>query len=127
MTREEQLFNDICERCESFAIGMACEDKNHCPAYQLYCIAKKNEQQRSQVAKILLLEIVNVLQFLHQQDGFNLKAMKGNSYEDVHNTRADRQADRVGVCSESGNKRGASSAFQNPGRSRLLLCHWRVD
>lgn len=41
MTREERLLKDICESCESFAIGMACEDKNHCPAYQLYCIAKK--------------------------------------------------------------------------------------
>ena len=43
MTREEQLFNDICERCESFAIGMDCEDKKQCPAYQLYCIAKKKQ------------------------------------------------------------------------------------
>ena len=41
MTREEQIFNDICERCESSAIGIACEDKDNCPAYQLYCIAKK--------------------------------------------------------------------------------------
>lgn len=44
MTREEKLFNEICERCENFATGTACEDIATCPAYKLYCVAKSKRQ-----------------------------------------------------------------------------------
>lgn len=46
MTRETKLFNEICERCENFAIGTTCEDIDTCPAYKLYCIAKKKQNKR---------------------------------------------------------------------------------
>ena len=35
MTREKKLFNEICERCENFATGTACEDMATCAAYKL--------------------------------------------------------------------------------------------
>ena len=46
MTREEKLFNEICEMCENFAIGTACEDMATCAAYKLYCIAKKTHDKK---------------------------------------------------------------------------------
>lgn len=41
MTQEEKLFKDVCDRCESYAIGFDCEDKFNCPAFRLYEIAKE--------------------------------------------------------------------------------------
>ena len=40
MTKEERLFKECCERCESNATGFDCEDKLTCPVYELYEIAK---------------------------------------------------------------------------------------
>lgn len=41
---EEQLFNQICERCENHAKNMNCEDMETCPAYKLYLVAKKKRK-----------------------------------------------------------------------------------
>lgn len=40
MTKEEKLFKECCERCESYATGFYCEDEFNCPVYKLYEIAK---------------------------------------------------------------------------------------
>lgn len=41
---EENLFKQICERCENHAENMTCEDMNTCPAYNLYLIAKSKRK-----------------------------------------------------------------------------------
>lgn len=41
---EEQLFKQICERCENHAKNMSCEDMNTCPAYMLYLVAKSKRK-----------------------------------------------------------------------------------
>lgn len=41
---EEQLFSQICERCENHAKNMNCEDMDTCPAYKLYLLAKKKRK-----------------------------------------------------------------------------------
>ena len=40
MTKEDKLFKECCERCESNATGFDCEDKFTCPVYKLYELAK---------------------------------------------------------------------------------------
>jgi predicted metal-binding transcription factor (methanogenesis marker protein 9) len=40
MTKEEKLFNEICERCENHATNFTCEDMKTCPAFRLFEIAK---------------------------------------------------------------------------------------
>jgi hypothetical protein len=44
MMNEEQLFSQICERCENHANNMNCEDMDTCPAYNLYLMAKKKRK-----------------------------------------------------------------------------------
>lgn len=44
MMNEENLFKQICERCENHAKNMVCEDMNTCPAYNLYLVAKKKNK-----------------------------------------------------------------------------------
>ena len=41
---EEQLFNQICEKCENHAKDMNCEDMETCPAYKLYLVSKKKRK-----------------------------------------------------------------------------------
>ena len=41
---EEQLFCQICERCENHAKNMNCEDMDTCPAYKLFLIAKRKNK-----------------------------------------------------------------------------------
>ena len=40
MTKEDKLFKECCERCESNATDFDCEDKFTCPVYKLYELAK---------------------------------------------------------------------------------------
>ena len=44
--KAEKLFDAICERCESYAKGENCEDRDTCPAYQLYCMANKKRNSK---------------------------------------------------------------------------------
>lgn len=44
MMNEENLFKQICERCENHAKNMSCEDMNTCPAYNLYLVAKRKNK-----------------------------------------------------------------------------------
>jgi hypothetical protein len=44
MTHEEKLFNEVCERCESYGVNFTCEDMIECPAYKLYEMAKANKK-----------------------------------------------------------------------------------
>lgn len=44
MTHEEKLFNEVCERCESYGVNFTCEDMIICPAYKLYEMAKANKK-----------------------------------------------------------------------------------
>lgn len=41
---EENLFKQICERCEKHAKNMSREDMNTCPAYKLYLVSKSKRE-----------------------------------------------------------------------------------
>ena len=60
---EEQLFSQICERCENHAKNMNCEDVNTCPAYKLYLLAKKKRKVVYYITVTICLQITCFIVF----------------------------------------------------------------
>lgn len=46
MDKIAKLLNEICERCENYAVDTNCEDINVCPAYKLYNLAKTKNTRK---------------------------------------------------------------------------------
>ena len=44
MELEKKYFNQICERCENHSSADKCECMMSCPAFKLYCLAKKKKE-----------------------------------------------------------------------------------
>lgn len=39
---KENLLKEACNRCENYAKGLDCEDKDSCPVYKLYLMVKES-------------------------------------------------------------------------------------
>ena len=42
----KELLQKACERCESHAKGVECEDKSNCPVFALYLVASKKKRAK---------------------------------------------------------------------------------